>query len=69
MTNSELLRQEIENSGYKLQYLAGKLEITRFALSNKINNLSEFKASEIATLCKELKIDDPDKRDAIFFNN
>lgn len=69
MTNTELLRVKIEESGLKYDYLAKKLGITRFALANKINNRNEFKASEIPKLCAELNIKSSKERDAIFFNN
>lgn len=67
MTNTELLKQRIYKSGLKLQYLASKMGLTRFGLSNKINNLNEFKASEIVILCAELKISSSKEKDAIFF--
>ena len=47
MTNTQLLRDKIEQSGYKLRFIAGKLGITYQGFLKKINNESEFKASEI----------------------
>ena len=69
MTNTELLRAKIEESGLKYEYLARILGITRFALANKINNKNEFKASEILKLCAELNIKSSKERDGIFFND
>ena len=66
MTKTSLLEQYIEKSGYKKSFIAKQLGITAYALSLKINNKSEFKANEIAILCKLLKISARDK-DAIFF--
>jgi len=69
MTNTELLKSKIEESGLKYEYLAKKLGITRFALANKVNNRNEFKASEIPKLCGELNIKSSKEKDQIFFSN
>lgn len=66
MTNTLLLEERIEKSGYKRSYLASKLGISAYALSLKVNNKTEFKASEINILCDILKIDTKDRM-AIFF--
>ena len=66
MTNTSLLEQYIEKSGYKKAYIAQQLGITSYGLALKINNKSEFKASEMTILCKLLKISARDK-EAIFF--
>lgn len=67
MTNTRLLCERILKSGLKRGFIAESLGITRTALSYKINNHSEFRASEITALCKLLGIDDPEERDTIFF--
>ena len=66
MTNTKLLEHYIESSGFKRGFIAKQLGITRYAFSLKVNNKSEFKANEIAILCKLLKIGAKDK-EAIFF--
>lgn len=66
MTNTLLLKERIEKSGYKRSYVASKLGISAYALSLKVNNTTEFKASEINILCDILKIDTKDRM-AIFF--
>lgn len=66
MTNTTLLEQYIDKSGYKKSFIAQNLGITAYALTLKINNKSEFKASEMTILCKLLKINARDK-EAIFF--
>lgn len=66
MTNTSLLMQYIEKSGYKKGFIAAQLGITTYAFMLKVNNKSEFKASEITILCKLLKISAKDK-EAIFF--
>ena len=68
MTNTELLETYIENSGYKKSFVAKALDITAYALAMKINNKSEFKASEIDTLCELLHIGISDRM-RIFFAN
>lgn len=67
MTNTDLLKEIIAKSGYKLEYLADKCGITRQALSNKIANRNNFMAEEIAVLCRELKISSLTEKERIFF--
>ncbi len=66
MTDTELLREKIENSGYKLQFIAKSLGLTYQGLLNKINNRSEFRASEIQELYDLLGLTEKE-RVAIFF--
>ena len=66
MTNTELLREKIEQSGYKLQFIAKKVGITYPGLLNKINNKSEFRANEIQALYDLLGLSEAE-RVAIFF--
>ena len=66
MTNTNLLEHYIKSSGYKKSFIAKQLGITAYGFALKANNKSEFKASEIETLCKLLKIGAKDK-EAIFF--
>lgn len=56
MASSNLLRQRIHESGYRLAWIAEQLGISRYSLSNKIDDITEFKKSEIAMLCKILNI-------------
>lgn len=67
MTNTVKLRDLIEKSGYKLKYIAGRLDITLYALQMKIDNIKEFKASEIAIMCELLNIRSLKEKDEIFF--
>jgi hypothetical protein len=66
MTNTTLLQEYIDKSGYKKSFIAKALCITAYALSMKINGKSEFKASEIDILCKLLNIGIKDRM-RIFF--
>ena len=63
---SQYLSGKNEQSGYKLRFIAGKLGITYQGFLKKINNESEFKASEIQILYNLLDMDEAD-REAIFF--
>ena len=66
MTNTTLLERYIDKSGYKKSYIASQIGITAYGLNLKINNKSEFKATEIETLCELLNIGIEDRM-AIFF--
>ena len=67
MTNTNLLRQKIDESGLKLQFIAEQVGISRFALLKKIENRTELRVSEVATLCKLLGIKTMTERERIFF--
>lgn len=66
MTNTALLRKKIDESGYKLRFIAKQIGITYQGFLKKINNESEFKASEIKNLQDLLNLTD-EERDMIFF--
>ena len=68
MTNTTLLEQYIEKSGYKRGFIARQIGLkSTYGFSRKVNNNSEFTGTEIAILCNLLKINAKDK-EAIFFN-
>jgi transcriptional regulator with XRE-family HTH domain len=67
LTDTDKIKQLISESGFKMQYVASKLGITRAALSLKLNNKSEFKTSEVAVLCELLGINSLEKKEEIFF--
>ena len=66
MTNTTLLRRKIDESGYKLIFIAEKCGLTYQGFMKKVNNETEFKASEIQTL-KELLNLTTEEVNAIFF--
>ncbi|ENZ13805.1 hypothetical protein [Enterocloster clostridioformis] len=68
MTNSNALKKRISESGISISFIAKKVGITREAFYNKMNNETEFKASEISCL-KEILGLSSEERDAIFFAN
>ena len=51
MTNTEKLKEIIDNSGYKFEYVAGAIGMTRCGLYKKLQDGSEFKPSQILKLC------------------
>lgn len=67
MTNTALLREYIDKSGLKLQFIADEIGISRASLWQKITNKTEFKASEIRVLCDCLGINSKEKLDRVFF--
>lgn len=67
MTNSKLLRELIDEKGYKLKYVAEKLGLSSYGLQLKIDNKQEFKTSEVAVLCDILDITFLKKKEEIFF--
>lgn len=69
MTNSEALREKIDESGYKRSYIADRLGISRESLNQKVSGRREFKASEISQLCEILGISDLHTKEHIFFAN
>lgn len=66
MVNSEKLKAVITERGVKRTAIAKKLNISLHALANKINNLSEFKVSEMLVMEDMLRLSTEDSR-AIFF--
>lgn len=66
MTDTKLLRIRIDESGYKMHFIAQKLGLTYQGFLNKLNNKHEFKATEIRMLQKLLNLSN-EERDRIFF--
>lgn len=67
MTNTELLKERIESSGLKLNFIAQAIGLSRYALYKKVNNQSAFNQYEIEDLCKLLQITSLRDKEAIFF--
>lgn len=67
MTNTEKLKSYIEASGLKQEYIAKALGLSSYGFARKRDNLSEFTASEIETLCNLLHITSLKERFSIFF--
>ena len=56
MVNTRLLEQAISDSGMTMVAIAKKSGISRETLYNKLRGVSEFKASEISSLSKVLRL-------------
>ena len=67
MTDTAMLRQIIKDSGLKLSYIANYLDLSPYGLSLKIDNVNEFRTSEVDKLCELLHIDSLERRFAVFF--
>lgn len=68
MTNRELLRERIKESGMKMKYLASECGITAQAFSHKMVGKSDFNATEMAVLREKLELSDGDFL-TIFFSH
>lgn len=66
MTNTELLKAKIDESGYKIHYIAEKCGLTYQGFLNKMNNKTQFTAPEIKTLRILLNLS-PEDVERIFF--
>lgn len=67
--NSKKLKSKIIASGIKYKAIAKFMGLSYYGLQKKINNETEFKASEIVSLCKILNINDPEIKEEIFYGN
>ena len=68
MKGMELLRKKIDQAGFKLTYVAERLNLTYQGFKKKLDGDTEFKASEIAVLKDLLKLSDAEVQ-AIFFDD
>ena len=69
MTDVELLKKKIKESGLKESAIAGKLGISRTSWYYKRKNKSPFKVNEINALCDILHITSLREKERIFFSN
>lgn len=67
MTNVQLLEEKIQQSGLKKVFIAEKLGVTPNTLTALLNNKTEFKVSQIRTICRILNIHNDAEIKAIFF--
>ena len=68
MTNTKKLRARIKDRGLLYGYLAQQLGITPYCLSQKIDNKTEFRASEIHKLAQLLDMT-LDEKEAFFLED
>lgn len=52
-----MLKQTIEESGLRVEYLANKCNISKQAFYNKLNGKSDFSAEEVGVMRKVLRLD------------
>lgn len=69
MTNTELLKKKIKDSGLKVAYIAESIKLSRAGLYKKINNDSQFNQYEIEGLCKLLDVKSLSEKELIFFGS
>ena len=69
MANTEKLEAAIKRAGFQKKDLAKKLGLSAFGLQQKINNVREFKASEITALYDLLKLSSLEEQQQIFLTN
>ena len=67
MTDTLLLKENIESSGLRIGFIADKLGIERTTLWKKVNNERSFKQNEIMQMCELLRIDSLEEKERIFF--
>ena len=67
MVNTKELKASLIRRGLTLEDLAKEVGVARVTMSKKINNVCEFKASEILKMQKILQLSNAE-RDFIFFN-
>lgn len=61
-----ILKQIIDDKGYKLSHVASELNLTREGLYKKLRGDTEFKASEIKKLVEMLKLTGKETKDIFF---
>lgn len=67
MTNTDLLKLKIKESGLKIGFIVEKLGTSYAWFNKKLENQKDFNAFEIQTLCDILEISDLAEKDRIFF--
>ena len=67
MTNSDLLKQVIDESGLKIGHIASFVGISRQLLWKKVNNPTPSNQYEIDKMCEVLKITSLRQKESIFF--
>lgn len=66
MTNTELLRQKIDESGVSVTFLAEKCGVSREYFYQKLNGSVEFKQSEIVAIQDALHLKQSERNDIFF---
>lgn len=69
MVDVSLLKNKIQSSGYKIQYIAESCGLTAMGLRNKIDGKTEFTVSELTVLICLLKLSLEDVMNIFFVKN
>lgn len=69
MTNADLLKKKIKESGLQQKFIYTELGISRFTWYKKRDGKLDFKAAEIQHLCRLLGITSLREKEQIFFAN
>lgn len=67
MTDTALLREKIQKSGYKIKFIAETVGLSYFGFLRKMQNDSDFRTGEVDSLCRLLHIDSLEEKERIFF--
>ncbi len=65
-TDTVLLQKRIDESGYKLRFIASKCGLTYAGLLPKLRGERQFTQGEIIALCQLLELSDKDMRQIFF---
>lgn len=66
LTNVNLLKEKIDESGYKIGYLAKRLNLSHQGFYNKINGKTGFYSQEIMKLEELLRLSKKEREDIFF---
>lgn len=69
MVDVNLLKNKIQSSGYKMQYIAESCGLSTMGLRNKIEGKTEFTVSELTVLIYLLKLSLEDVMNIFFVKN
>ncbi len=61
------LKSKMKDSGMSMTFIAKKLDISRASLYKKLDGTSEFRISEVISICDALHLT-KEERNSIFFN-
>lgn len=67
MVDTEKLNKKIEEKGLKKSFIAKKMGLSRYGLYKKLDNSSEFTATEIMIFCDILNIKKLSEKEKLFF--
>lgn len=69
MTDTERLKAEIKNRGFKLSFIADKLGLSKQALTKRFRDNGDFKAGEMFIISDILNLTNEEQRDIFCFQS